>query len=377
MYAQFGSLIPSLTAVLEIHLVATELMTATRLREVGISDLSLVATAISAPSARMSSNYDRLEFLGDTILKTYATVNCTAKCKWALPLPKLFPGRKHTSIAADPFADPYFPEGFLTVLKSRLVANSRLSRAALEFSLDRYIITRLFSLKEWRNLYMTDLLGPVDASADATRQLSTKTLADVVEALIGASYVDGGIAAARHCLCVFLPELDWQTPPASRDILYQAAEPGQRLPQTMARLEELIGYTFSKKSLLLDALTHPSYSAPGVGGCLERLEFLGDAILDSIVVAGLFAVADPPMRHYEMHEARSAVVNGDFLAFLVLEWSAAAVQLWRFMRFSSIGIGLEIRATMGRHAALRDPIAAALRGGRRLPVGPAGAAARS
>lgn len=43
-------------------------------------------------------------------------------------------------------------------------------------------------------------------------------------------------------------------------------------------LEEIIGYDFKNKVLLLQALTHPSY----VGGQMpsyQRLEFLGDAVI--------------------------------------------------------------------------------------------------
>lgn len=45
-------------------------------------------------------------------------------------------------------------------------------------------------------------------------------------------------------------------------------------------LEELLGYTFKDKKLLIEALTHKSYKQPYDN---ERLEFLGDAVLDLIV----------------------------------------------------------------------------------------------
>ncbi len=82
-YAQFGSLIPSLTDILERNLVAADLITSTRLSEIGISDFSLITTAISAPSSRGPSNYERLEFLGDSILKICATMAVTSKCELA------------------------------------------------------------------------------------------------------------------------------------------------------------------------------------------------------------------------------------------------------------------------------------------------------
>jgi ribonuclease-3 len=47
-----------------------------------------------------------------------------------------------------------------------------------------------------------------------------------------------------------------------------------------AQLEERLGYTFENKQLILEALTHKSHKKPYNN---ERLEFLGDAVLDLIV----------------------------------------------------------------------------------------------
>ena len=77
---RFGALIPSIMHVLEIYMVAAELRR-TVLRESPIEDLSLVVTAISASVARESTNYQRLEFLGDSILKLLTSVNLAANSK--------------------------------------------------------------------------------------------------------------------------------------------------------------------------------------------------------------------------------------------------------------------------------------------------------
>lgn len=50
-------------------------------------------------------------------------------------------------------------------------------------------------------------------------------------------------------------------------------------------LEERIGYAFEKKQLIIEALTHRSYKKPYNN---ERLEFLGDAVLDLVVGEFLF-----------------------------------------------------------------------------------------
>ena len=51
------------------------------------------------------------------------------------------------------------------------------------------------------------------------------------------------------------------------------------------KLEERLGYKFKDKKLLIEALTHKSYKQPYDN---ERLEFLGDAVLDLIVGEYLF-----------------------------------------------------------------------------------------
>jgi ribonuclease III len=48
----------------------------------------------------------------------------------------------------------------------------------------------------------------------------------------------------------------------------------------LTTLQERLGYTFQNQKLLIEALTHKSYKQPYNN---ERLEFLGDAVLDLIV----------------------------------------------------------------------------------------------
>ena len=53
-------------------------------------------------------------------------------------------------------------------------------------------------------------------------------------------------------------------------------------------LEKAIGYVFSDKQLLITALTHPTYANEHRVESYQRLEYLGDAILDFIVAEDLF-----------------------------------------------------------------------------------------
>lgn len=82
---------------------------------------------------------------------------------------------------------------------------------------------------------------------------------------------------------------------------------------------EKLGFVSSNHALLKTALTHRSYSSENIGvENNERLEFLGDAVLD-LVLSDILFRAHPDMPEGEMAKARSAVVNEDTLADVALE----------------------------------------------------------
>ena len=79
-------------------------------------------------------------------------------------------------------------------------------------------------------------------------------------------------------------------------------------------LEEALGYAFADRTLAATALAHPSY-AHEVDGSRgnERLEFLGDAVLDLIVAEILYAL-HPQWAEGDLTRARAALVNKESLA---------------------------------------------------------------
>jgi ribonuclease-3 len=87
----------------------------------------------------------------------------------------------------------------------------------------------------------------------------------------------------------------------------------------VSALEEKIGYTFRDGELAGEALTHASRSneMPALT-CNERLEFLGDAVLELIVSDHLFA-AYPDMPEGDMTRMRAAVVSEPSLAAVAQE----------------------------------------------------------
>ncbi len=72
-----------------------------------------------------------------------------------------------------------------------------------------------------------------------------------------------------------------------------------------AQLEKRLGYTFKNKQLIIEALTHKSDKKPYNN---ERLEFLGDAVLDLIVGEYLFNKF-PKSNEGILSKIRASLVN--------------------------------------------------------------------
>ena len=83
-----------------------------------------------------------------------------------------------------------------------------------------------------------------------------------------------------------------------------------------ALLEEKLGVSFTNKDLLVQALTHRSYlnENPDFGlGHNERLEFLGDAVIELVVTEELY-IQFPEKPEGELTSFRAALVNANMLA---------------------------------------------------------------
>ncbi len=81
-----------------------------------------------------------------------------------------------------------------------------------------------------------------------------------------------------------------------------------------ARLQRALGYFFNDTGLLELALTHRSVG----GGNYERLEFLGDSIVNHIVAEALYHKF-PDAREGELSRMRAALVRGESLAEIARE----------------------------------------------------------
>ena len=88
-----------------------------------------------------------------------------------------------------------------------------------------------------------------------------------------------------------------------------------------SELESKIGFVFKDKDLLLQALTHRSYINENPSWRLEhneRLEFLGDAVLELVVTEYLYK--NYPNPEGEMTNWRAALVNANILSKITGEF---------------------------------------------------------
>jgi len=93
------------------------------------------------------------------------------------------------------------------------------------------------------------------------------------------------------------------------------------LPVATSHIEKIIGYTFKDPNLLFKAFTHQSFLAFQPGSEFdsnERLEFLGDAVLELIVTQYLYHTY-PEQREGELSKIKSVLVSRRVLAKIVLD----------------------------------------------------------
>ncbi|KAL8738123.1 MAG: hypothetical protein Q9181_001029 [Wetmoreana brouardii] len=358
-YAYFAAIVPAFLHRVGVRMAAAHLCD-TLLAPVQFQNLDLVVTAITASAAQEPSNYQRQEYLGDSILKFLTSLTLMSEhLRWH--------------------------EGILSRAKDHIVSNASLARAALAVGLDSFIQTKAFTGSKWRPLYVSDLL---DAPAGEPRELSTKTLADVIEALIGAAAIDGGFKKAIAILKLCLPRVPWGGVEERNQTLFSSAQQASIIyPHEFSQLEELVGYTFNVTSLPLEALTDSSFIGSNASTSYDRLEFLGDVCLDIIVSTTSFK-HEPPVPTHGLHLIRTAVVNANFLAFLCLTLSifvprknittaskhdiqvsetSVPKHIWSFLRHASPSIRKAQQDCKNRYEELRTPILESLEHGSYIP----------
>ncbi|XP_076220926.1 endoribonuclease Dcr-2 isoform X2 [Nomia melanderi] len=152
--------------------------------------------------------------------------------------------------------------------------------------------------------------------------VADKTVADCVEALIGVYLSSMGIKSTVNLLTWFeiLPkDIDINAllftvpkdPEISEDVDY--------LIPWASNIEQKLGYKFENRAFLLQAFTHPSYSANSITECYQRLEFLGDAVIDFLITSYIYEYCGN-LSPGVLTDLRSALVNNITFACLSVRY---------------------------------------------------------
>ncbi|KAH9936593.1 P-loop containing nucleoside triphosphate hydrolase protein [Fomitopsis serialis] len=323
---QYAMYLPSIlrwmSNALTVVSLRNELLPADSVAKVAFDLLRIATTAPVAQEMMVNDqplNYQRLETLGD----------CVLKCLTSTQL----------------FADhPFWHEGYLARRKDHAVSNVQLAKAAIEKGLYKWIIRDRFVPRKWKPRYLSDSVvnepepepeskpEPKPAEEETkdegnkkkrkkkqTQELSTKVLADVVESLLGAAYEHGGFDLAVECAALFGLGLSWKKLTTHIDEVLARHEELDVPPPQLTLVERMIGYNFTRKALLIQALTHASYTGDLATMSYERLEFLGDCALDMIVTDMLYHAEGWNYKPGHMHLRKEGLVNSHFLAYFCLK----------------------------------------------------------
>ena len=121
----------------------------------------------------------------------------------------------------------------------------------------------------------------------------------------------------------------------------------------MKNLEEKIGYIFTDKQLLNKALTHTSYAYENKVESNEKLEFLGDSILEFVSSMYLFENY-PNLKEGEMTKVRATVVCEESLYKIAKRLN--------FSDFLNLGKSEKMSTNEVRPAILADSVEAVIAG---------------
>ncbi|KAJ3869715.1 hypothetical protein EV359DRAFT_69777 [Lentinula novae-zelandiae] len=301
----------------------------------------LLHAAISAPSAGIEYDYERLELLGDAFLKLLSSI-------------------------------------YIFVMQA-IIANKSLLRNAVAVGLPAFIQSRPFSFKGWHppgissrntNEDFTNIKANIALDDDhlssaseiksetgstaadreqsprktrtrsqPVQRLGDKALADVVEAIMGAALLSGGTDVAlkaAKALNLPLPGIEEWSDFGQR--VEKVFEPVlvQIPSSTVKAVEAVIGCQFERPQFLVQALTH--ISKTGVHSTTyERLEFIGDAILDFMVVRHVFH------RHHKMSPGLLSLLKGAMVSNAALAAVCVTSGLHQHLLFESDKLAHDIR----------------------------------
>ncbi|KAL6902120.1 hypothetical protein ACP4OV_004996 [Aristida adscensionis] len=212
-------------------------------------------------------------------------------------------------------------EDILSSMRENLVSNSSLCQMGCSSKLVGYIRGEEFNPKGWiipglgydtRGNSKFFFLHTNNMYSLKKISVRSKRIADTVEALTGAYLTAAGEQAAMHFLKSLGMDIELQTDMQDGMKIFKKSEGFEEFINVrILGMETILGYVFNDRSLLVEALTHSSYKIAGSGAtsCNERLEFLGDSVLDHIITMYFYKQYYPACTPELLTNLRKASVN--------------------------------------------------------------------
>ena len=176
------------------------------------------------------------------------------------------------------------------------VSNSRFKRKGLNLNLQEYISIKAQRCNNWIPPYYSrkDL---TEYKPNIVKCINEKNIADSLEALVGAYFKSGGIVDAIYVMgklriietgewfrlidSIYIQQIRFTNPQITeKSKLKDFVTISKSRSKKISDVEKSLNYKFKKPEILKQALTHKSKEGPNY----EDLEFLGDAVLDFIVM---------------------------------------------------------------------------------------------
>lgn len=262
----------------------------------------LLVESLMIPDAQAGFSNQRLETLGDGVLQLLNTVHLYNRYT-----------NRH--------------EGQLTDLRQQSVANKTLRRLAKVAGLPAFIVFEQHRVNRWPFTQIRP-----DSSVEWTTkrqkiaQYPRRSLQDCTEALLGSSYLSGGVAAALVCGSAFGLNFGGPSPWQSRG--YPRGSTATPAAAVFHDLEAELGYEFRNGALLVEAVTHPSFPLSNAEATeddfegsfsYQRLEFLGDAVIDLAVMEYVFDKF-PEGNSDALTRARQRIISASALAYIAVRY---------------------------------------------------------
>ena len=316
-------------------------------------DSAFVLKALTTTHSRDAFNLERLEMLGDAFLKLAVSLHlyCTYQDKDEGKLTQrkkrqisnlaLFRAAERTSLAG-------FQQS--TQLARDVWCPTGCQQSSAESGVTAMEVDEVRSSSEATKMEVDDADSAEDQGLESRRDkcntqvIADKSVADSMEALIGAYLICCGYTGALRFMKFLglkvLPENDdidadigklaeksregcyarfWPEQ-ANTSGAYQSHDMVSRMVSGLENFEKnSIKYTFNSKLYLVEALTHASYQANRITPCYQRLEFLGDALLDFLVTQHLY-FRHEKLSPGELTDIRQALVNNNIFAAIAVKY---------------------------------------------------------